>query len=125
MSIKKTLLAGVAGTLLAGGAMAAEPVKLTDSQMDDVAAGLSLTLGLGLTTGFTAANSTLFEVNELSTTATDEQVGFDGTVLSSSITTQAAAGTAWSQTSLSGGGLFTMGPALALGGNLSVDEVGP
>lgn len=122
MSIKKTLLAGVAGTLLAGGAMAAEPVKLTDSQMDDVSAGLSLTLALGLTTGFTAANSTLFEVNELSTTATDEQVGFDGTVLSSSITTQAAAGTAWSQTSLTGGGLFVMGPALTINGNVSFDE---
>jgi hypothetical protein len=42
MSITKTLLAGVAGTVLVGtGAMAAEPLKLTDNQMDDVTAGLS------------------------------------------------------------------------------------
>jgi len=40
MSITKTLLAGVAGTVLVGsGAMASEPLKLTDSQMDDVSAG--------------------------------------------------------------------------------------
>ena len=40
MSITKTLLAGVAGTvLLSAGAMAAEPLKLTDAQLDDVTAG--------------------------------------------------------------------------------------
>lgn len=41
MSITKTLLAGVAGTVLVGSAaMAAEPLKLTDNQMDDVTAGV-------------------------------------------------------------------------------------
>ena len=41
MSITKTLLSGVAGTvLLSAGAMAAEPLKLTDAQLDDVTAGL-------------------------------------------------------------------------------------
>lgn len=41
MSITKTLLAGVAGTVLVGsGAMAAEPVKLSETQMDDVTAGV-------------------------------------------------------------------------------------
>ena len=41
MSITKTLLAGVAGTVLVGsGAMASEPLKLTDSQMDNVSAGV-------------------------------------------------------------------------------------
>ena len=40
MSLKKTLLAGAAGAVLAGSAaMASEPVKLTDNQMDDVTAG--------------------------------------------------------------------------------------
>ena len=40
MSITKTLLAGVAGTVLVGsGALASEPVQLTETQMDDVTAG--------------------------------------------------------------------------------------
>lgn len=40
MSITKTLLAGVAGTVLVGsGALASEPLKLTETQMDDVTAG--------------------------------------------------------------------------------------
>ena len=41
MSITKTLLAGVAGTVLVGsGALASEPLKLTETQMDDVTAGI-------------------------------------------------------------------------------------
>jgi hypothetical protein len=41
MSITKTLLAGVAGTVLVGsGAFAGEPVQLSDTQMDDVTAGV-------------------------------------------------------------------------------------
>jgi hypothetical protein len=40
MSITKTLLAGVAGTVLVGsGAMAGEPLKLNETQMDNVTAG--------------------------------------------------------------------------------------
>jgi hypothetical protein len=40
MSITKTLLAGVAGTVLVGsGALASEPVQLSDTQMDNVTAG--------------------------------------------------------------------------------------
>ncbi len=37
--MKKSILATVVGCLMAGGAMAATPVSLTDSQMDNVTAG--------------------------------------------------------------------------------------
>lgn len=47
----KTIIAGVAGAMLAGSAMAAEPVKLTDGQMDDVTAGFRLAAGGGFGTG--------------------------------------------------------------------------
>ena len=62
MSINKLLLAGVAGTFLAGSAtMAAEPVKLTDAQMDDVTAGfLRLNIGLRLANLETAAGGRTF-----------------------------------------------------------------
>jgi len=43
MSITKTLLAGVAGTVLAGGmAAASEPMKLSQSELDQVTAGIFL-----------------------------------------------------------------------------------
>jgi hypothetical protein len=48
MSIKKSLVAGVAGALMAGSAMAAEPAVLTDGEMDRVSAGLTLLAGAGL-----------------------------------------------------------------------------
>jgi hypothetical protein len=49
MSMKNALLAGVAGTFVAGAAMAAEPVTLSDTQMDQVTAGLlSASFGVGL-----------------------------------------------------------------------------
>jgi hypothetical protein len=49
MSMKNALLAGVAGTFVAGAAMAGEPVALSDGQMDQVTAGLfSTSFGVGL-----------------------------------------------------------------------------
>ena len=51
MSMKKTVLMAAAGTLLATSAFAAEPVKLSDGQMDDVTAGFRLLLALGTTAG--------------------------------------------------------------------------
>ncbi len=51
MSMKKTVLMAAAGTLLATSALAAEPVKLSDGQMDDVTAGFRLLLALGTTGG--------------------------------------------------------------------------
>jgi hypothetical protein len=47
MSIKKSLLAGVACTVMASAAMAAEPTTLTEAEMDGVTAGLTLIGGIG------------------------------------------------------------------------------
>jgi hypothetical protein len=47
MSIKKSLLAGVACTVMASAAMAAEPTTLTEAEMDGVTAGLTLIGGVG------------------------------------------------------------------------------
>lgn len=47
--MNKMILAGVAGAFLAGSAaMASEPVKLTNGQMDDVTAGFRLLAGFNL-----------------------------------------------------------------------------
>ena len=55
MSITKTLLAGVAGTVLVGsGALASEPLKLSETQMDNVTAGFVLSrAGISDIIGFT------------------------------------------------------------------------
>jgi hypothetical protein len=47
MSIKKSLVAGVACTFMAGAAAAAEPMALTEAEMDSVTAGLTLIGGVG------------------------------------------------------------------------------
>lgn len=49
--MKKMLVAGIAGAVLMGGAAMAEPVQLSNGQMDDVTAGFRLGLGGGLGTG--------------------------------------------------------------------------
>lgn len=47
--MNKIILAGVAGAFLAGSAaMASEPVKLTNGQMDDVTAGFRILAGFNL-----------------------------------------------------------------------------
>ena len=56
MSLQKALLTGAAVALISGAASAAEPVKLTDNQMDEVTAGFffaqfSLNAGLAGTKG--------------------------------------------------------------------------
>ena len=43
--LKKTLLGASAAVLMAGSAMAGEPIKLTDTQMDEVNGGAFLILG--------------------------------------------------------------------------------
>jgi hypothetical protein len=46
MSMKKLVLAGVAATLMAGSAMAAEPVVLSDADLDNVNGGGVLLAGV-------------------------------------------------------------------------------
>jgi hypothetical protein len=49
MSMKNIVLAGVAATFMAGSAVAAEPVTLTDAQLDNVTGGIfSVVFGTGL-----------------------------------------------------------------------------
>ncbi len=49
--MKKMLVAGIAGAVLMGGAAMAEPLQLSNGQMDDVTAGFRLGAGGGLGTG--------------------------------------------------------------------------
>ena len=83
MSITKTLLAGVAGTvLLSAGAMASEPVKLSDAQLDDVTAGLqafagfsdTIPLGFG---AFAFEASAFAETKDTADLPTSPVGGFD------------------------------------------------
>ena len=105
MSMKATLLAGVAGSLIAGTAMAAEPVKLTDAQMDEVAAGIFVIGAIGLTFGFQSTNLNGLSFTEQAQTATVAQLAITPTTLQSLDQTQSLAGLGATMTS-SGGGLF-------------------
>lgn len=120
MSMKNLFLAGAAVTMLATTAMAAEPMKLTNSQMDDVTAGLSLslTLGLGLTGPVAGINNTKFDSISQAEIATSEQ-----TVIGTSITSlrqSAALGlNQINSASTSGGGIAFSAGTLAVGGSAS------
>lgn len=118
MSIKNTLLAGVAGTLLAGTAMAAEPMKLTNAQLDDVAAGFTITAGLALIGPFNAIGQNQLQFTELSQVATVEQINLTTTSLAQVQQTQSAAGL--TVTTMAGNGsVFESGGSLAVGISLS------
>jgi hypothetical protein len=119
MSITKTLLASVAGTLLAGAAMAAEPTTLTDAQMDDVAAGLTLVGAIGLIGPFDALNFSGLQFTDLSQTATTDQVAVTATGAQSLFQTQSAAGLTGIVTSLNNGGVFLSGGSIAVGFSLT------
>lgn len=94
MSIKKSIVAGVAGALMAGSAMAAEPAVLTDGEMDSVNAGLTLIGGLGasILTGGVGFDQT--SIQQINAFAVNEQAcincGSNGTVFQS--TTSGAVG---------------------------------
>ena len=124
MSIKNTLLAGAAATLIAGGAMAAEPMKLTDSQMDDVAAGLTslnLTVAVALAGTVLGANNTQFDSLQQTEFATVEQVSI-GTAVTSVRQAQGLSATQINSTSLNSGGIAFSAGNLTLGGSLSFQE---
>lgn len=77
--MNKLMIAGVAGAFLAGGAaMADEPMKLTDGQMDDVTAGWRLAGAFGFTGGgfAGAVGSGGGGVSEYSQTETIDTGGF-------------------------------------------------
>jgi hypothetical protein len=118
MSITKTLLAGAAVTMLAGTAMAAEPTKLTDAQMDNVAAGFTFTGGLSLVGPFDSVNFNNMQFTDLSQVATLETVTIVPTGVQQVQQTQSAAGlTALVQSA--NGGLFLSGGTIAVGASLA------
>jgi hypothetical protein len=120
MSIKKTLLAGAAVTMIAGTAMAAEPTKLTDAQMDDVSAGfLTLTGGLALVGPFDSVGFNNMQFTDLSQVATVEQVAITPTSVQQIQQTQSAAGLT-SLVQSSGGALFLSGGTIAVGLSLNI-----
>ena len=120
MSMKNLFLAGAAATMLATSAMAAEPVKLTNSQMDDVTAGLSLslTLALGLTGTVAGINNSQFNSASQAEIATSESTTIGTSV--SSLRQAAALGLNTIQSaSTSGGGVAFSSGTLAVGGSVS------
>ena len=122
MSITKTLLAGVAGTLFAGAAMAAEPVQLTDAQLDDVAAGITLVGAISLIGPFDAVNFQNLQFVELSQTATVDQVAVTQTSVQSLFQTQSAAGLTGLVQNTGGGGVFLSGGSVAVGFSLTTPD---
>lgn len=124
MSIKNIFLAGAAATLIAGSAMAAEPIKLADSQMDDVTAGLTslnLTLALALAGPVVGANNSSFDSLQQTEFATVEQVSI-GTAVTSTRQAQGLSATQINSTSLGGGGIAFSAGNLTLGGSLSFQD---
>lgn len=115
-TLKSALLAGVAGTLLAGTATAAEPVTLTDAQLDEVSAGAFVIAAVGLTFGFQSTNLNGLNFTEQAQTATVAQLSVKPTGLISLDQTQAFAGLTATMTS-NGGGLFDSFGQVAAGGS--------
>jgi len=122
MSITKTVLAGVAGTLLAGTALAAEPMQLTDAQMDEVAAGITLVGAIALVGPFDTVNFQNLQFTELSQTATVDQVSIVPTRVETLFQTQSAAGLSGLVQNSGGGGVFLSGGSVAVGFSLTTPD---
>ena len=121
MSITKTLLAGVAGTVLVGsGAMASEPLKLTDSQMDNVSAGVVFSRA---DAPFVILNSVFGEATATTTvrTTADESIIVRPTGLQVAIRETGSAFSTLNGSFGGGGGIATLNGSLVLvtnGGNI-------
>lgn len=120
MSMKNLFLAGAATTMLATSAMAAEPVTLTNSQMDDVTAGINLDvdLALALTGPMTARNLTTATAIQDASMLTTNQVVI-GTSVTSLRQTSATGTNQIQATSAGNNGRVRLGGSLAVGGSLS------
>lgn len=121
MSMKNLFLAGAAVTLLATSAMAAEPTKLTASQMDSVTAGafnLDLDLALAITGPIRGRNLSTAVPLQSATFNTTDQV----TVGTSLVSLRQTSGTAINQleaVALNNNGRVRLGGTLAVGGSAS------
>jgi hypothetical protein len=112
--MKKMLVAGVAGAVLMGGAAMAEPLQLSNGQMDDVTAGFRLGLGGGIGTGPFAVTFGLGTGTSSSETGggslfTDTvNIGSNGSVaLGSNYVSEGFSKSSVSYASTSGGGSWT------------------
>ena len=116
MSLKNLFLASAAATFIAGSAMAAEPITLTDSQMDSVAGGFTLSLlgGAGIAGPVVGLNNTTFDSLSQGEVATNNQVSI-GTSVTSIRQVQALGVNQINSTSLTGGGLAFSAGTLAFG----------
>lgn len=121
MSIKNIFLAGAAATLIAGSAMAAEPMKLADSQMDSVTGGLtslSGVLAVSLGGPIVGANNNSFDSLQQTEFATTDVVSI-GTSVTSTRTAQGLSANQINSTSLGGGGIAFSAGNLTLGGSFA------
>lgn len=116
MSLKNLFLASAAATLIAGSAMAAEPITLTDSQMDAVNGGFTLNLlgGVGIAGPVVGLNNNTFNSTSQGEVATVNNVSI-GTSVTSLRQTQAIGLNQITSTSTSGGGLAFSAGTLAIG----------
>jgi hypothetical protein len=109
MSITKTLLAGVAGTVLASGmADAGEPVKLSTAELDQVTAGFFQSTVEGLPSflqGLTGSFEQTAFVNGRETTSVYSPTNFSSKVATNAVGTSEGQGT---------GGLFSIGGEVGL-----------
>jgi len=121
MSMKNAVLAGVAGTLLAGTALASEPVTLTDTQMDGVTAGIfSASVALGLQSPAVVLGFGDNQLVQVNATAIEETFSAGTTAgTTGSFTTQGAVGSGFVGT---GGntGIAIIGGSLGVGGTVDL-----
>lgn len=120
--MNKMIIAGVAGAFLAGSAaMASEPVKLTDGQMDDVTAGFRLLAGLNL---LGSAGSATVGVGSATTTQSQTagsenlstiNIGTGGTIAAADANATLASSTTSTSYVSTLGGISQTGGALGVG----------
>lgn len=118
MSLKNLFLASAAATLIAGSAMAAEPIVLTDAEMDAVNGGASLSLlgGAGIVGPLAVLNTTNFTTLSQGETAQTNQTVVQPTNVTSLRTVQSIAVNSASGTSaITGSGFVFSAGALAIG----------
>lgn len=116
MSIVKPLLTGVVATVLAGAVAAAEPTRLADAQLDDVAAGATIVGAIALTGPTATVNFQSFSFAELSRTATVDRVAVGADAFQSRLLqTQTAVGSSGFVPNSGGGALVPSGGLLSTG----------
>lgn len=122
MSFKNLFLASAAATLIAGSAMATEPVVLSDAQMDSVAGGATVSLlgGAGIVGPLAVLNASSFTTLSQGETVQSNQTVIQPTSVSSLRTVQSIAVNSATGTSLSNSGFVFSAGTLALSADLSL-----